>query len=253
VTELSSRKSADIIASSLDVADQAIWSTREDCDGICFDALLDLFEQVLEIWSTKMSGSLKSSEQAGVVNVIELLLGNVQHDGSEVELPVQFGDEDVNFQFLVDVFVFGFLDDIHNPFELFLGLANPKEDQLLHWEVDVILGTIDKVLQNGTIWCDTNSSSNKDNILVRGPHIAERTEWTIDQDWWIFFELRIVDFVEFNGPRPNGSNVSTKILLVRSRSDGEWMESDTRNGCGSNVERLSCFEIEFLRSFEFQM
>jgi len=214
---------------------------------------LYLSEQINEIGSSEVSACLKSSEETGVVNLVELLLAYVQHYSSNIELLLEFGDEDVYFKSSFEVLRFSISDDVHKPFELLLTSANPEEDEFLCLEALVILGSEDEVLQNSSKRSNSNTTTNHDNGFKRRPCLVRRSVRSSDHYWWMVAAVGIVKLTSFSRPWSNSSDVKAEVVLMWGRGKGERMEEACRNSSRSNLNPCSCLVIEIRGPLKLQM
>jgi len=214
---------------------------------------LNLFEQINEVGSSKVSACLKSSEETGVVNLVELLLAYVQHYSSNIELLLEFGDEDVYFKSSFEILHFSCSDNVHKPFELLLTSADPEEDEFLCLEALVILGSEDKVLQNSSKWSNSNTTTNHDNDFKRRPCLVGRSIRSGDHNWGMVAAVGVVNLTSLSCPWSNSSDVKAEVVLMWGRGKGERMEEACRNSSRSNLDPCSCLVIEIGGSLELKV
>ena len=106
---------------------------------------------------------------------------------------------------------------------------------------------VDKLLEDGGKWSDTNSTTNKNSDFVAEPILMTFSKWTVDEelregltaqvDW-------VVVLTEVERPGSNGSDVETEVLLVRSRGDGERVELSWILSSAGNLQPLSSFVVK---------
>jgi len=224
VQELRSRLLVHFEASLIDRLDHNTRHARENNHSFRSDIALNLSEEICEVGSSKVGGSTKSGEETGVVDLVELFLANVQHDGSKIKLLLEFSHEDVHLEQLSNVLNLCLTNDIHKPLELFLVPADPEEDEFLDLDTLVVLGSEDKVLEDGRERSNSNSTSNHDNILELMPVFIGRSVRSFHKNRRIRSAVGVVDLSHLLSPWSNSSNMNINVFLVWSGRDGEGVE-----------------------------
>ncbi len=110
-----------------------------------------------------------------------------------------------------------------------------------------------KLFQNGGKWCNSNSTTNENGNFKSVPVLMTLSEWSIEVELGIGLSTKvswIVVVPEVVGPRSNGTNVKTEVLLVRGRADSEGVELSWVQCSTGNLQPLASLVIKCHRSLE---
>lgn len=93
--------------------------------------LLHKFEERRHVRSTEVVDCLQSREHTGLGESLEMILTDVQHGRSQIELVEKLSDEDVNLEDVGDILLLNVTKDVDEPLEVFVGRTDPEEVNLV--------------------------------------------------------------------------------------------------------------------------